>query len=84
MQIRERPYLARFAIVVIPLIWLRNAFIVYDIVLIFCNSASWSETSRLASLFLLTVFGQIADVAILGMVLYGAWTSGKTVDIFGK
>lgn len=69
---------------VVPLIWLRDAFIIYDIVLIFVDSSSWSQTSRLASLFLLTIFGQFANVTILGMILYGAWTSGYTVDIFGE
>jgi len=70
--------------VVVPLIWLRNAFIVYDIVLLYLNSSGWSTPATLASQFLLIVFGQLANVTILGMVLWGAWRTGRTVPIFGK
>lgn len=76
--------MARFAMVVVPLIWSRNAFIVYDIVLIFLNTTVWSTKSRLASLFLLIVFGQFANITILGMILYGAWQTGRTVNIFTR
>lgn len=66
------------------MIWLRNAFIVLDIVLIFVNSAAWSASTRLACLFLLIVFGQLANITILGMILWGAWSMGKTVNVFGN
>lgn len=69
---------------VVPLIWIRNAFIVYDIVLIFVNSSAWSQSATLASVFLLIVFGQFANLTILGMVLYGARQSGRTIQLAGR
>lgn len=65
--------------VVVPLIWLRNAFIIYDIVLLYVHTAAWSQASTLASEFLLIVFSQFANITIAGMVLLGAWRTGKTV-----
>ncbi|RMY61895.1 hypothetical protein D0865_00745 [Hortaea werneckii] len=84
IQSRDRPHLARFATVLVPLIWLRNIFIIYDIVLIFVNTSGWSTNSVLATLFLLIIFGQFANLTILGMILYGAWQTGKTVNIFSS
>ncbi|KAK5163352.1 uncharacterized protein LTR77_010725 [Saxophila tyrrhenica] len=78
----ERPHLARFTFVVVPMIWLRNAFIIYDIVLIYLDSAGWSTTTKLASRFLLIIFGQFVNLTILGMILWGAWKTGRTVRIF--
>ena len=82
MQKSARTQLAIFAMVSIPLIWTRNIFIVYDVVLIFVESMSWSTSSILASQFLLIISGQIANLSILGITLYGAWQTGKTVQIF--
>ncbi|RMY16774.1 hypothetical protein D0868_00125 [Hortaea werneckii] len=84
IQSRDRPHLARFATIVVPLIWLRNIFIIYDIVLIFVDMSGWSTNSILATLFLLIIFGQFANLTILGMTLYGAWQTGKTVNIFSS
>lgn len=67
-----------------PLFWIRNAFIIYDIVILYVNSANWSTDTVLASQFLLVVFGQIVNVTILGMVLWGAWRTGRTVPVFDR
>lgn len=83
-QSPERPNLARFALVVVPLIWIRNAFIIYDIVLLYVDSAAWSDATVLASQFLLIIFGQITNLTILGMILWGAWRTGRTVPLFRK
>lgn len=65
--------------VVVPLIWVRNAFTIYDILLLYVNTAAWNRASTLASEFLLIVFSQFANLTIAGMVLLGAWRTGKTV-----
>ncbi|CAJ2511057.1 Uu.00g066820.m01.CDS01 [Anthostomella pinea] len=83
MKISERPQLARFALIVVPLLWLRNFFMIYDIVLLYVDTTGWSTASRLATVFLLIVFGQITNLTILGMVLWGAWRIGRTVPLFG-
>lgn len=83
-QSPERANLARFAFVVVPLIWIRNAFIIYDIVLLYVNTAPWSTTSVLATEFLLIIFGQITNVTLLGMILWGAWRTGRTVPVFDQ
>ena len=83
-QTQERPHLARFATVVVPLLWIRNAFIVYDIVLLYTTSQGWAEDTKLASTFLLIIFGQMTNLTILGMILWGAWKTGRTVALFGE
>ena len=80
----ERMNLARFALVVVPLIWIRNAFIIFDVVLLYVNSAGWPNEAVLASRFLLIVFGQIANLALLGMILWGAWKTGRTVPLVDR
>lgn len=81
LKMPERTNLARFALVVVPLIWIRNAFIIFDVVLLYINSAGWPSGALLASQFLLIVFGQIANLVLLGMVLWGAWKTGRTVPL---
>lgn len=66
-----------------PLIWLRNVFIVVDVVLVHIATNGWSTASNLALVFLLIVFGQLTNLTILGMVFWGAWRMGKTLRIFG-
>ncbi|KAH7414114.1 hypothetical protein DE146DRAFT_600754 [Phaeosphaeria sp. MPI-PUGE-AT-0046c] len=77
-------HLARFAFVVVPLIWLRDIFIIYDIVLLYIDTSEWSRSARLATTFLLIIFRQFANLAILGMVLWGAWRMGRSVNVFGS
>jgi hypothetical protein len=84
IQSPERKNLARFASVVIPLIWLRDIFIIYDIVLLYVDTAQWSRPASLATTFLLMIFGQFANLAILATILWGAWRMGKSVRVFGS
>jgi hypothetical protein len=82
IQTSERSDLARFAFVVVPLIWLRDAFIIYDIILIYIDTSGWSNTATLATTFLLIIFGQFANLTILATILWGAWRMGKSVTLF--
>ncbi|KNG50978.1 hypothetical protein DDE82_003948 [Stemphylium lycopersici] len=79
----ERNDLLRFAFTVVPLIWLRDIFIIYDIILLYVNTSGWSHTSVNATTFMLVVARQYANLAILGMVLWGAWRMGRSVKLFG-
>jgi hypothetical protein len=84
IQSPERKHLARFAFVVVPLIWLRDIFIVYDIVLIYVDTAKWSRPASLATTFLLIIFGQFANLAIFATILWGAWRMGRSVPVFKR
>ncbi|EAT85878.2 hypothetical protein SNOG_07227 [Parastagonospora nodorum SN15] len=75
-------HLARFAFVVVPLIWLRDIFIIYDIILLYVDTSGWSDNASLATTFLLIIFGQFANLTILAMILWGAWRMGRTVKLF--
>lgn len=68
----------RFTFAVVPLIVLRDVFIIVSIVMIYVDSAQWSDTSQQALAFLLIVFGQLANITILFMVLWGAWSMGRS------
>ncbi|KAI7515467.1 hypothetical protein KC331_g22396, partial [Hortaea werneckii] len=48
----DRPHMRRFTIIVIPLLWVRNVFIIYNAVLVYyaAETSEWSESSRLATL----------------------------------
>ncbi|KAL8865808.1 MAG: hypothetical protein Q9174_006681, partial [Haloplaca sp. 1 TL-2023] len=72
----ERPLLARFTFVVCPIIWLRNIFII--LALVYISSWALSIASNPALSFLFTVFGQFVNLVILFMVLWGAWSMGRT------
>ncbi|KAL9014491.1 MAG: hypothetical protein Q9173_000871 [Seirophora scorigena] len=74
----SRPLLARFVYAVVPIIWIRNAFILVNIVLIYQDVAAWSRPASQAVTFLLIIFGQLANLTILVMVLWGAWSMGRT------
>jgi hypothetical protein len=78
----ESQHLARFAFVVVPLIWLRDIFIIYDIILLYVDTSGWSDNASLATTFLLIIFGQFANLTILAMILWGAWRMGRTVTLF--
>jgi hypothetical protein len=83
-QSPERKHLARFAFVVVPLIWLRDIFIIYDIVLIYIDTSEWSRSASLATSFLLMIFGQFANLAILATILWGAWRMGRSLPVFDR
>lgn len=55
-----------------------------DIILLYVDTAAWSDTSKVAMTFLLIVFRQIANLAILAMVLWGAWRMEKSVGLFSN
>ncbi|TIA11585.1 hypothetical protein D6C80_07394 [Aureobasidium pullulans] len=76
----ERPVLQRFTFVVVPLIWLRDVFIIMSIVMVFVSADSWTETSREALAFLLIIFGQYANLIIVFMVLWGSWSMGNSLE----
>ncbi|CAD0026106.1 unnamed protein product [Aureobasidium pullulans] len=76
----ERPVLQRFTYVVVPLIWLRDVFIIMSIVMIFVSTDSWTETSREALAFLLITFGQYANLIVVFMVLWGSWSMGNSLE----
>ena len=80
IQNPERPVLQRFTYVVVPLIWLRDVFIIMSIVMIFVSTDSWTETSREALAFLLITFGQYANLIIVFMVLWGSWSMGNSLE----
>ena len=77
VQNPERPILQRFTYIVVPLVVARDVFIIVDIVMIYVSYASWSTASQQALAFLLIVFGQYANLGILAMVVWGAWSMGK-------
>ncbi|KAF7565824.1 hypothetical protein A1F97_10081 [Pyrenophora tritici-repentis] len=79
----ERNDLLRFTFFVVPLIWIRDAFIIYDIVLLHVNTAAWSRTAMEATNFLLLLGRQYANLGILSMVLWGAWRMGRSVGYDG-
>lgn len=74
----ERPLLARFTFVVVPLIWMRNLFIIVNIVMIYENVSNWSSSANQALAFLFIIFGQLTNLTILFMVLWGAWSMGRS------
>lgn len=74
----ERPILRRFTFVVVPLIVLRDAFIVVSIVMLYVNYTDLGRNSRQATAFLLIIFGQLTNLTILFMVLWGAWSMGRS------
>lgn len=80
----ESKSLTRFACAVVPLIWLRDVFIIFDIVLLYYDTSDWSRSARLATTFLLIIFGQLANLAIFAMILFGAWRMGRSVNVFGS
>jgi hypothetical protein len=77
----NRPILARFAFVVVPLIWLRNIFIIVDVVMLYQSMARWSDSTNQALAFMFIVFGQFANLGILFMVVWGAWSIGKSAGV---
>jgi hypothetical protein len=62
---------------VTPIVWARNAFSVAQIVLIYYNVDGWSRTTNQALAFLFIIFGELANLGILALVLLGAWSFGR-------
>lgn len=63
---------------VTPIVWIRNAFSVAQIVIIYYNHNAWSRTTNQALAFLFIIFGELCDLAILALLLLGAWSFGRT------
>ena len=63
----------------LPVVWVRNAFYIAQIVILYYNVNNWSRTTNQALAFLFIIFGELSNLAILGLVLLGAMSFGKTV-----
>ena len=63
----------------LPIVWVRNAFSVAQIVMLYYNVNNWSRTTNQALAFLFIVFGELSNLAILGLVLLGAMSFSKTL-----
>lgn len=62
---------------VTPIVWIRNAFSIAQIVLIYYDVTNWSRTTNQALAFLFIIFGELCDLGILALVLLGAWSFGR-------
>ncbi|KNG45446.1 hypothetical protein TW65_07696 [Stemphylium lycopersici] len=69
--------LTRFVMLVTPIVWVRNAFSIAQIVLIYYDVTNWSRTTNQALAFLFIIFGELCDLGILALVLLGAWSFGR-------
>lgn len=65
---------------VLPVVWVRNAFNIAQIVMLYYNINNWSRTTNQALAFLFIIFGELSNLAILGLVLLGAMGFSKTLN----
>lgn len=65
---------------VLPIVWVRNAFNIAQIVMLYYNVNNWSRTTNQALAFLFIIFGELSNLAILGLVLLGAMSFSKTLN----
>jgi hypothetical protein len=65
---------------VLPIIWARNAFSIAQVVLLYKNVNSYSRTTNQALAFLFIIFGELANLAVLGLVFLGVSRFGKTLE----
>ncbi|KAF1939677.1 hypothetical protein EJ02DRAFT_381208 [Clathrospora elynae] len=77
---RSKSALTRFVFLVTPIVWVRNAFSVAQIVIIYYNENAWSRTTNQALAFLFIIFGELSNLGILALVLLGAWSFGMKSD----
>jgi len=73
--------LTRMVMLVTPLVWLRNAFSIAQLIILYRNSRSWSRRTTEALAFLFIIFGQLCDLAILALLLLGAKSFGRKDDV---
>ncbi|KAI8942993.1 hypothetical protein NX059_001031 [Plenodomus lindquistii] len=73
----SRPALTRFVVMITPLVFARNAFSIVQVVLIYEDVNSWSRTTNQALAFLFIIFGELSNLAILFVLLWGAWSFGR-------
>jgi hypothetical protein len=79
-QNRVTKTLASFVFLVLPIIWARNAFSIAQAVLLYRNVNTFSRTTNQALAFLFIIFGELANLAVLGLVFLGVWRFGKSID----
>ncbi|KAF1927585.1 uncharacterized protein M421DRAFT_64628 [Didymella exigua CBS 183.55] len=72
--------LGSFVFMILPIVWVRNAFNVAQIVMLYYDVNSWSRTTNQALAFLFIIFGELSNLAILGLVLLGAMNFSKTLN----
>ncbi len=72
--------LGSFAFMALPIVWIRNAFSIAQVVMLYYNTNSWSRTTNQALAFLFIIFGELSNLAILGLVLLGAMGFSKTLN----
>lgn len=72
--------LGSFAFLVLPIVWLRNAFSIAQIVILYRDVNNWSRTTNQALAFLFIIFGELSNLAILGLVLLGVMGFSKTIN----
>lgn len=65
---------------VTPIVWVRNAFSIAQLVLIYRNTNNYSRTTNQALAFLFIIFGELCDLGIFALVLLGAWSFGRKGD----
>ncbi|KAL1798274.1 hypothetical protein ACET3X_002311 [Alternaria dauci] len=73
----SKSILTRFVFLVTPIVWVRNAFSIAQLVLIYRNVNSYSRTTNQALAFLFIIFGELCDLGIFALVLLGAWSFGR-------
>ncbi|KAE8866872.1 hypothetical protein PTNB73_04966 [Pyrenophora teres f. teres] len=74
---RFKSALTRFVMLVAPLVWIRNAFSIAQLIIIYRDVNAWSRTTNQALAFLFIIFGELCDLGILALVLRGAWSFGR-------
>lgn len=77
VQNSARPALTRLVFLVTPIISLRNALSIAQIVIIYYDVNNWSRTTNQALAFLFIIFSEMSNLAILAIVLWGAWSFGR-------
>lgn len=65
---------------VLPIVFVRNAFSIAQIVMLYYDVNNWSRTTNQALAFLFIIFGELSNLAILGLVLLGAMGFSKTLN----
>ena len=72
--------LGSFVFMVVPIVFVRNAFSIAQVFMLYYNVNNWSRTTNQALAFLFIIFGELSNLAILGLVLLGAMGFSKTLN----
>lgn len=73
--------LTRLVMLVTPLVWLRNAFSIAQLIALYRDSRSWSRRTTEALAFLFIIFGQLCNLGILALLLLGAKSFGQKDEV---